>query len=188
MIDQFWVAAGVAVGAAISLFGAYWKLLNAGTDVHNRFLRDLKSMEAVIRSSQLIPKILTLYEDLKRDQTRSPLVDARQILSGQEYAQKIRSIAEVENEISDIKVMYADLKNSSFDVARSLLFLGVVSLIFVPYFFTYGSGLTQLDQYGGLLLAYSVFILLVRLAPQISRHDRTRREFVNKYDEVMIGT
>jgi hypothetical protein len=187
LIEQFWVATGVAIGAAIALFGGYWKLMMVGTDVHSRFLTDLKAMEAKIRSSNLIPKIVSLFEDLKRDQTQSPTTDVKQILSGQEYAQKIRSIAEVENQIGDIKVLYSELKNSSFAIARSLLYLGVVSVVSILYFYVYGSGLTQVDQYGPLLLAYSIVILVVRLAPQIGRHDGTRRKFVDKYDEVMVG-
>ena len=161
--------------------------MNAGSDVHIRYYQDLRSMESKIRSSRLVPKIVALYQTLQQDQIQNPARSVEEILSDQRYAEKIAEIAAVDNEIADIKVQYSELKESSFAIARSLLYLGVVSLVAIPYSYFYGSGFGILDLAGAIVIVYSILALLIRLIPQMRWQDTTRRKFSDKYDKIMVG-
>ena len=190
MIDQFWVASGVAVVVSVALFGGYWKLMDFARSAQKDYQEDIGTIEAKIRSSRLVPKIISLYADITRDRSSTP--DVAEIISRQEYAEKIRAIAEVDNEINDVKVIYSDLQSASYALAHSLLYFGVISMIAIPFLYLYGYGIPLINQVaigGGITLIYvTIMLFAFRVIPQLIKHDRARRAFSDKYDEIMLGS
>jgi hypothetical protein len=186
MIDQFWLAAGIALSVSVALFAGYWRLSSWARSAQRDYVDDLRSMEAKIYSSRLVPKILELFADLSTDQSASPVTDVSEILSKPKYAAEIRSIAEVQSEIDAVKNLYSDLKRSLFGLSRSLLYLGVVSLVAIPVMYLCPSGNVMFDQLFAVAVAYAAVVIVLRLVPQLSAQDRARRALSEKYDEIMV--
>jgi hypothetical protein len=187
MIDQFWLATGVALAASTALFAGYWKLSSWVRSAQRDYVDDLTSMEAKIYSSRLVPQILELFANLSADQSKSPGTDVSEILSKTVYAKEIRSITEVQSEIDSVKNLYSDMKRSMFDLSRSLLYLGVVSLVAIPVMYVCPSGSVMFDQLLGTAVVYAaVVVVVLRLVPQFSAQDKARRVLSEKYDEIMV--
>jgi hypothetical protein len=189
MIDEFWVATAVLVGASTPLFGAYWKLSNWSRSVQQRYASDISTIEARIRSSRLVPQIMALFDELLAEQRSHPDKTPAEILSDSAYADRISAIAEVDNEIGDVKNTYRDLRNSSYSLGRALLYIGIVLLLSVPLMYLYGLQSVPENIINLLFagLAYTAIVICVAgVLPSLSKREKAQHAFSDKYDEIVV--
>jgi hypothetical protein len=85
MIEQFWPALGVIVLIVISLIGAFWKLARHADETQKRYSLDISAMEAKIRSSQMLPEIIKLIQEVVSDKKTDPKASLERILSEEKY-------------------------------------------------------------------------------------------------------
>jgi hypothetical protein len=138
-----------------------------------------------------VPKILELFNELLDQQRNQPTKPSSEILSEPTYAERISAIAELDHEISDVKNMYRNLRDASYSLGRSLLYVGVVLLLAIPAMFFWGvSPLT--DQGAGILvfggLAYTLILICAAgIIPSLLKREKAQTDFSKKYDEITIG-
>jgi len=190
MIEQFWPALGVTVLIVISLIGAFWKLARHADETQKRYSLDISAMEAKIRSSQMLPEIIKLIQEVVSDKKTDPKASLEKILSEEKYLQFIRNITKCENEIMEIKNSYKLLKATISGLSRGMLYLALLISPLIAVFYFSNTQYVSAENLNVvcLILAFATpYFVLFSVVPKVLKYLSASKDLSSKYDEVIMG-
>ena len=190
MIEQFWAALGVIIVVIMALIGAFWKLARHADDTQKKYAVDISAMEAKIRSSQMLPEVIRLMQEVVSDKKTDPKATLEKILSEEKYLRFIRNITQCENKIMEIKNSYKSLRDTISGLSRDMLYLALLISPLVSILYFSNTVYVSNDSLNVISLVLTVatpYFLLFSVAPKITKYLSRSKDLSSKYDEVIMG-